>query len=91
VAAAVVDEHGVGEASRGRRRGRAWCGRGWWGRARRRRDRRGRDVEAARGAGNSARRGTWEEGEIGSDSRRESRSMGGEGPARGNTSSSKTT
>jgi hypothetical protein len=25
VAAAVVDEHGVGEASRGRRRGRAWC------------------------------------------------------------------
>jgi hypothetical protein len=47
--------------------------------------------EATRGAGNGARRGTWEEGETGLDSRRESRSVGGEGPARGNTSSSKMT
>jgi hypothetical protein len=37
VAATVVDERGVGEASRGRRRGRAWCGRGRRGSARRRR------------------------------------------------------
>jgi hypothetical protein len=50
-----------------------------------------RGVEVARGAGNGARRGTWGGGVIGSDSRRESRSMGGEEPARGNTSSSKTT
>jgi hypothetical protein len=50
-----------------------------------------RDVEDARGAGNGARRGAWEEGETESDSRRESRSVGGEGPARGNTFSSKTT
>jgi hypothetical protein len=50
-----------------------------------------RGVEVAWGAGNGARQGTWEEGETGSDSRRESRSVGGEGPARGNTSSSKTT
>jgi hypothetical protein len=50
-----------------------------------------RSVETARGAGNGARRGAWEEGETRSDSRRESRSVGGEGPARGNTSSSNTT
>jgi hypothetical protein len=49
-----------------------------------------RVIEAARGAGNGIRRGALEE-ETGSDSRRESRSVGGEGPARGNTSSSKTT
>jgi hypothetical protein len=48
-------------------------------------------VEAARGAGNGARRGTWEEGDTESNSRRELRSVGGEGPAKGNTSSSKTT
>ena len=48
-------------------------------------------VEAARGAGNGARWGAYEDGETGSDSRRESRSVGREGPARGNTSSSKTT
>jgi hypothetical protein len=48
-------------------------------------------VEAARGAGNGARRGAWGGGVIGSDSNRESRSMGGEEPTRGNTSSSKTT
>jgi hypothetical protein len=50
-----------------------------------------RDVEVARGAGNGARRGAWEEGETGSDSRRESRSVDGDGLARGNTSSSKMT
>jgi hypothetical protein len=48
-------------------------------------------VVAVRGASNGARRGTWGGGETGSDSRRESRSVGGEEPARGNTSSSKTT
>jgi hypothetical protein len=47
--------------------------------------------DAARGAGNGARRGTWEGGVLGSNSRRESRSGGGDEPARGNTSSSKTT
>ena len=47
-------------------------------------------IEAAHGAGNAARRGTWGGGEIGLDSTRESRSVGGEEPARGNTSSSKT-
>jgi hypothetical protein len=47
--------------------------------------------EAARGAGNGARRGAWEGWVLGSNSRRESRSVGGEEPARGNTSSSKTT
>jgi hypothetical protein len=46
---------------------------------------------AARGASNGARRGAWEEGVLGSDSRRESRSVGGEESARGNTFSSKTT
>jgi hypothetical protein len=50
-----------------------------------------RCVEAARGASNGAKRGAWEEGKTGSDSRRKSRSVGGEVPARGNTSSSKTT
>jgi hypothetical protein len=44
-----------------------------------------------RGAGIGARRGAGGEGVIGSDSRRESRSVGGEEPARGNMSSSKTT
>jgi hypothetical protein len=48
-------------------------------------------VVAARGAGNGARRGAGGGGGIGSDSRRESRSVGGVEPARGNTSSSKTT
>jgi hypothetical protein len=48
-------------------------------------------IEVAHGAGNSARRGAWGGGEIGLDSTRESRSMGGEELARGNTSSSKTT
>jgi hypothetical protein len=48
-------------------------------------------VEVARGAGNSARRGAWGGGGTGLDSRRESRSVGGEEPARRNTSSSKTT
>jgi hypothetical protein len=47
-------------------------------------------VVAARGAGNGARRGAGGGG-IGSDSRRESRSVGGVEPARGNTSSSKMT
>jgi hypothetical protein len=47
--------------------------------------------DATRGAGNGARRGTWEGGVLGSDSRRESRSGGGDEPTRGNTSSSKTT
>jgi hypothetical protein len=50
-----------------------------------------RGVEAARGVANGARRGTLGEGETRSDSRRDSRLVGGEGPARGNTSSSKTT
>jgi hypothetical protein len=48
-------------------------------------------VEAVRGAGNGVRRGAWGGGVTGSESRRESRSAGGEEPARGNTSSSKTT
>jgi hypothetical protein len=47
--------------------------------------------EAARGASNSVRRGAWGEWVLGSDSGRESRSVGGQEPARGNTSSSKTT
>jgi hypothetical protein len=47
--------------------------------------------EATRGAGNGARQGAWEGWVLGSDSRRESRSVGGEEPARGNTSSTKTT
>jgi hypothetical protein len=47
--------------------------------------------EAARGAGNSARRGAVEGWVLGSDSRRGSRSVGGEELARGYTSSSKTT
>jgi hypothetical protein len=47
--------------------------------------------EAARGVGTGARRGALEGWVCGSDSRRESRLMGGEEPARGNTSSSKTT
>jgi hypothetical protein len=47
--------------------------------------------EAARGVGNIARRGALVGGVLGSDSRRESRSVGGEKPARGNTSSPKTT
>jgi hypothetical protein len=42
VVAAAVDERGVGEASRERRRGRAWCGRGRRGREWRERGRRGR-------------------------------------------------
>jgi hypothetical protein len=50
-----------------------------------------RGVEATQGAGNGVRWGAWEVVGTGSDSRRESRSVGGEGPARGNTSSSKTT
>jgi hypothetical protein len=45
---------------------------------------------AARGASNGARRGAWGGWVIGSYSRRESRSMGGEDPARGNISLSKT-
>jgi hypothetical protein len=48
------------------------------------------DGEGVRGAGNGARRGVRGEQVLGSDSRRESRSMGGEEAARGNTSSSKT-
>jgi hypothetical protein len=48
-------------------------------------------VEATRGVGNDAWQGTWGGGVTGSDSRRESRSVGGEEPARGNISSSKTT
>jgi hypothetical protein len=48
-------------------------------------------VEVACDVGNNARRGAWGGGVIRSDSRRESRSVGGEEPARGNTSSSKTT
>jgi hypothetical protein len=51
-------------------------------------------VETARGAGNDARRGTWGGGVIGLDSSRESRSVGRELPdlpARGKTSSLKTT
>jgi hypothetical protein len=48
-------------------------------------------VEATCGAGNDARRGAWGGGVTGSYSRRELRSMGGEEPTRGNTSSSKTT
>jgi hypothetical protein len=44
-----------------------------------------------RGAGNGTKRGAGGEGVIGSNSRRESRSVGGEEPARGNMSSSKTT
>jgi hypothetical protein len=48
-------------------------------------------VVAARGAGNGARRGAGGGGGIGSNSRRESRSVGGVEPARGNTSSSKMT
>jgi hypothetical protein len=47
--------------------------------------------EAAQGAGKGARRGAWEGWVLRSDSRRESRSLGGEETARGNTSSSKTT
>jgi hypothetical protein len=47
--------------------------------------------EPALGASNGARRGAWGERVLGSDSRRKSRSVGGEEPARGNTSSSKTT
>jgi hypothetical protein len=47
------------------------------------------DGEAARGVDNGARRGAWEGWVLGSDSKRESRSVGGEEPARGNTSSSK--
>jgi hypothetical protein len=46
---------------------------------------------AARGVGKGARRGAWEGRVLGSDSMRESRSVGGEEPTRGNTSSSKTT
>jgi hypothetical protein len=127
VAATVVDERGIGEASRGQRgrawrrrdrRGRAWRRRGRRGRAWRRRDRRGRAWRrrgrrdctwrrrdrwghAWRGNGrerwrrgrtrygNGARRGAGGEG-TGSDSRSESRLVGGVEPARGNTSSSKT-
>jgi hypothetical protein len=48
-------------------------------------------VVATRGAGKGASRGTGGGRGIGSDSRRESRSVGGVEPARGNTSSSKTT
>jgi hypothetical protein len=47
--------------------------------------------EATRGAGNDARRGAWEGWLLESDSTRESRSVGGEELARGNTSLSKTT
>jgi hypothetical protein len=47
--------------------------------------------EAAQGAGKGARRGAWEGWVLRSDSRRESRSVGGEETARRNTSSSKTT
>jgi hypothetical protein len=47
-------------------------------------------VETARGTGNGARQGAWGGGVIRSESRRESRSVGGEEPARENTSSSKT-
>jgi hypothetical protein len=59
VATAVVDERGVGEASRGRRRGRAWCGRGRRGLARHRRRRRGRAWRRRdrRGGGGGGRRG----------------------------------
>jgi hypothetical protein len=49
------------------------------------------DGEAARGAGNVARRGARGGRVLGSDSSRESRSVGGKEAARGNTSSSKTT
>ena len=45
--------------------------------------------EAARGTGNGVRRCAWGEQVLRSDSRRESRLVGGEEPARGNTSSSK--
>jgi hypothetical protein len=44
-------------------------------------------IEAARGVGNGASEGAWGGGVIESNSRRESRSVGGEEPARGNTSS----
>jgi hypothetical protein len=47
--------------------------------------------EAARGMGNGASRGAWEGWVLRSDSRRKSRSVGGEEPAMGNTSSLKTT
>jgi hypothetical protein len=55
-----------------REQGRAWRGRGRRGRA---------------WLGNDARWGAWGGGGTGSDSRRELRSVGGEEPARGNTSS----
>jgi hypothetical protein len=87
--ATVVDEGGVGEAGRARR-GRAWRRRGrrghtWRGKRRERRRR------------SRAWRGQWRKagqlggGGTGSDSRRESRSVGGKEPVRGNISSSKTT
>jgi hypothetical protein len=67
VAATMVDERGVGEASRGRR-GRAWRRRGRRGRAWRRRDRRGRAWRrrdrrgrAWRGNGREAGRRGWGE------------------------------
>jgi hypothetical protein len=46
--------------------------------------------EAAHCTGNSARQGAWGGGGTRSDSRRESRLVGGEERARGNTSSLKT-
>jgi hypothetical protein len=47
-------------------------------------------VKAARGAGYDTRWGAWGGGGTRSDSRRELRSVDGEEPGRGNTSSSKT-
>jgi hypothetical protein len=104
VAAAVVDEREIGKASRGRR-GRAWRRQGRQNRARRGRGRRGRARrrQGRRGRGNGQTVGSWPHGVqattqvvapgvggTGSDSRRESRSVGEVEPTRGNTSSSKT-
>ena len=50
-----------------------------------------RGMEAACGAGNDGWWGTWGGGVTRSDSRRESRSVGGEEPSRENISSSKKT